>query len=214
MKKALSFFILFHFLSTSYACICSTSPWAQPIAKGWETSDIIFLGKASEIINASRVYDSDGQQQKVANFEIIEGYKNIEANQNLITLDYSENSCSVSFEEGKIYVVYGHRIPSGMVFTNQCTKTRELTEDFQESKEIHELRLISKEKDIKQPKLEQFIMVENSTLENLEKGNNQNMQQEATIKTMYWCLGLSLVFNLILGFMAIRKRNSTAANIE
>ncbi|MFC6997929.1 hypothetical protein [Rufibacter roseus] len=210
MKKIFLTIVLLHLYTFSFGCMCTKAP--ETALEDWEKSDLILVGKATEIIKNSRLFDKDGQQLKIINFQILEGFKNIEKGQRIISFDYSDNSCQYSFEVGKTYVIYGHQMPSGLAFTNSCTNTRNLADNFSQLPAIKELREISKERDVKQPKTEVFAMIETTTLERLERDGSDLSDLKDRTKYLYYALGVSIFLNLILSVLAYKKRKITTTN--
>ncbi|WP_210465764.1 hypothetical protein [Rufibacter roseolus] len=211
MKKIFFTIVLLHLYTFSFGCMCTKAP--ETTLEDWEKSDLILVGKATEIIENSRLFDKDGQQLRIINFQILEGFKNIEKEQKVISFDYSDNSCQYTFEVGKTYVIYGHQMPSGLAFTNSCTNTKNLPNNFAQLPAIKELREISKERDIKQPKGEAFAMIETSTLEKLQRDGSELAESKDRIKYLYYALGVSAFFNVILAMLAYKKRKITTPNI-
>jgi len=113
----ISLLILASFKAFSCSCL---KP--EPIDTTFKEASIIFIGKVTEIVEDKLIVNS-GERYTINLFEILKELKKGDGQNKTVSIVTDNSSCAFFFEEGKTYVVFGYSDPSGIMVTNQCTRT-------------------------------------------------------------------------------------------
>ena len=123
MRKSLLyfFFFLFSFTSTVFACTCTP---IKSIKKEFLNSSSVFIGKVVSITPVKMDSSTNAIQYRVV-FELKTGFKNARKKR-IQVITGMDDDCGFSFVKDNEYLVFA---VGGLVLeTNQCTRTKEVTE--------------------------------------------------------------------------------------
>ncbi len=111
------------------ACSCAQAP--TPVG-GWTRatllaqSDVVFRG---QVVFAGPLRDlgggaTDGTYQ--VTFQVAETWKGVQQGTVVVTAGNGGGDCTIPFQVGQDWLVYGHRDPSGIVNTGICSRTSQV----------------------------------------------------------------------------------------
>lgn len=182
---------------TSKACSCVTVSTKEY----FESAEVVFTGKVIKIIEdsdlwASFIYVTKSREPRkiaIAQLEINEVFKGLNPDLKFVSIPIDFSSCHYDFTRGKEHLIYAREIiwNPGILMTGACSGSI-VIDPFTESimKEVRELS--------NEPK-------------SVDKGNlyivNQidYLAKEDESHWILWLLGLSVVMNVILIFLVVRR---------
>lgn len=224
MKKILLIIILLlNFKAFSCTCVHVS------VKKGYDYSSCIFYGKFLGTDISSNFYNLTGQHIIFDNFEVNYFIKGIDSstfnfskkllkNKKYIIsiLSSSSESCGITFEKNKMYLVYTfNEFSTFWPTTNGCTRTRiiednnfQITSDYDEEKGKNEIVELIKYRNLDSNYSSYNDRIFNITTENkiLKNQINESINDLKLVKYCAIFLSIAVLILVIVLFYKIRKK--------